>query len=320
MTPLLSVHNLRLSFHNRHQTINALRNVSFDLSHNETVAIVGESGSGKSVMAKSLLQLLPKGSSKIEEGSVKFQGIELLTLKEKAIRAFRGRRIGFIFQDPMSSLNPTMKVGKQIEEALSDTPRTERRAMAIELLRSVGILEAQIRADQYPHELSGGMRQRVMIAIALAPSPDILIMDEPTTALDVTIQAEILRLIQSLKQTHKMAILFITHDLSLVASFCDRVLVMYGGEIVESGPVEVILKTPSHPYTQALLKSIPRLDIKQELYPIKGSPPDMRENHPGCTFSKRCRKMRSNCLSSHPELLPISPHQQVRCFYYDTPD
>jgi len=314
--PLIEVSNLHVTFSHSKTPMRAVRGVSFSLYPNETLALVGESGSGKSVMAKSIPGLLPKTALSIE-GNILFGGVNLRGLKEKQLRTYRGKKIGFIFQDPMSSLNPTMKVGEQIEEACRHFPRKERREMTLKLLHSVGIPQPHLRINQYPHELSGGMRQRVMIAMALGPNPDVLIMDEPTTALDVTIQAQILKLIQKIKSEREMAILFITHDLSLVAGFCDRLMVMYAGKIVEVGATEQVLKSPSHPYTQALIKSIPRLDKKRRLAPIQGAPPDLRKVLNGCPFAKRCPKAKGICHAKEPLLNTLKKGHKTSCFIYE---
>ncbi|MEX0962072.1 MAG: ABC transporter ATP-binding protein [Simkaniaceae bacterium] len=320
MTKVLSVKNLHISFLTERATTYALRGVDFDLNANETLGIVGESGSGKSVLIKSLLRLLPKSSAKVDKGSIFFKDIDILQLKPGKVRKLRRNNFGFVFQDPMSSLNPTMKIGKQIEESMPQISRKMRKQKTLDLLNGVGITNPDLRANQYPHELSGGMRQRVMISIALAASPEVLIMDEPTTALDVTIQAEILKLIKTIKETKNMSIIFITHDFSLVSGFCDRVLVMYAGKVVESGPTNSLLKAPKHPYTHALLKSIPRLHDDHIIEPIQGSLPNMQKKTKNCLFSPRCPFAMPKCQNESPKLLEIGQNHKTRCFLYDSSD
>lgn len=262
MRRILDVINLHVSFSSNSKTVDAVRGVSFSVCEKQKLAIVGESGSGKSATMKALLQLLPKQNAKIRAGCVLYEGIDLLKLDEKQVRNFRGKEIGFIFQDPVASLNPTMKIGQQIYEAYrihhKEICRERAKEKVLELLSLVGISQPEKRYNQYPFELSGGMCQRVMIALALAPEPKILIADEPTTALDVTIQSQILSLLNELQQKLEMSIIFITHDLSLIAGFCDHVIVMQQGEIVESASIENLFYRPSHPYTKQLLSSIQR--------------------------------------------------------------
>ncbi|MBI3211824.1 MAG: ABC transporter ATP-binding protein [Simkania negevensis] len=322
MKELLDVRNLHISFSSKKKIIRAVRGASFSLYTGETVGIVGESGAGKSVLAKSLLRLLPSFSTQIEKGEVFYKGEELLSQTENKIRSIRGKEISMIFQDPMSSLNPTMKIGAQIIEGYKlhhkKASRKEVLAKGLELLNRVGIPDPEIRYEQYPHELSGGMRQRVMIAIAMIASPSLLIADEPTTALDVTIQMQILTLLKEIQQKENTTILFITHDLGIVAGFCDRVLVMYAGKIVESALTETLFSSPKHPYTQLLLKAIPRLDseAKQPLYTIHGTPPDLSLLYPGCSFAPRCPKRFDLCAKKAPSLLPVEESQEVSCHLY----
>lgn len=302
MTPLLSVHDLHLHFHTLTQAIHALRGVSFELYPGETLAIVGESGSGKSALLKAIAKLHPR-STQIQ-GKVLFQQQSLLDLQEKEIQSIRGKEIGMIFQDPMTSLNPTVKVLKQVRETiLCHQPKVSLRsatALALSVLQAVGISEE--RAHDYPHTLSGGMRQRVMIALALAVKPTLLLADEPTTALDVTIQAQIMALLKKMQQEMGIALLFVTHDLSLVAAHCDRVLILYAGHIVETGTVFEIFQNPKHPYTQALLQSIPRIHQPKTvpLVPIEGFPPDLSKPLPGCPFASRCRVALAKCHTQEP--------------------
>ena len=296
---LLEVRNLHTVFETPAGTVKAVSGVSFDLNRGEVLGVVGESGSGKSVTAYSILQILEK-NGRIVSGSVKLDGQELVGADAKVLKDIRGNRISIIFQDPMTSLNPTYTIGHQLTEAINlHTNRTGRqaRSRAVEMLKLVNVSEPERRMHQYPHELSGGMRQRVMIAMALACEPDILIADEPTTALDVTIQAQILELMQKLQKELDMAIIMITHDLGVVAQMCDRVLVMYAGSICESGNVEDIFYRPSHSYTRGLLQSVPSGTKKNEdLKPIPGTPIDLLNIPEGCPFSPRCPDAMKVCL------------------------
>jgi len=291
MDKILEVKDLNISFHTFSGEVKAIRGVSFDLIKGETLAIVGESGSGKSVTSKSIMGLLPAQNSEIKSGHILFDGKDLTKLSDKQMQKIRGHEISMIFQDPMTSLNPTMKIGNQIMEPLikhqnmSKHAATER---AIELLRLVGIPKPEIRVNQYPHQFSGGMRQRVVIAIALACNPKVLIADEPTTALDVTIQAQILELMKDLQKKIDTSIIFITHDLGVVANVADRVAVMYGGKIVEIGTSDEIFYNPQHPYTWGLISSMPDMDTDaEELYSIPGTPPDLLEPPKGDAFAPR---------------------------------
>jgi oligopeptide/dipeptide ABC transporter ATP-binding protein len=290
--PLLKVDNLQVEFSGRNRTVRAVRGLSYQIRPGETLGLVGESGSGKSVSALSLLGLLPKRVSKTA-GSATFEGRELIGLPEDQLRKIRGSKIAMIFQDPLSSLNPVLTIGRQITEALETHKGMERRASekrAVELLDLVGIPGAKGRIKDYPHQFSGGMRQRAMIAMALSCEPSLLIADEPTTALDVTIQAQILSLLSRLRDELGMAVLIITHDLGVVAGFADRLAVMYAGRLVEHGPTDDMLASPSHPYTIGLLRSLPRLDRPRQaaLTPIEGSPPDLAADLVGCPFAPRC--------------------------------
>lgn len=298
MSNLLDITNLHTSFFTREGEVHAVRGVSFSLNAGELVGIVGESGCGKSVTCKSILQLLGN-NGKITGGSIHFRGDDLAEKTPQQMRRIRGSEIAMIFQDPMTALNPVLTIGRQMSEILMRNQGLDRRAAkakALAMLDSVGIADAARRFEQYPHEFSGGMRQRVMIAIALSCHPQLLIADEPTTALDVTIQAQILRLLKSLQQQTQTAILLITHDLGVVAQMCSRVVVMYGGQVMEEGKVEDIFLRPAHPYTQGLLASLPRADDPEHrLSPIEGSPPGLLNPPPGCPFAERCAHRRPQC-------------------------
>lgn len=285
---ILQVKNLRVSFKAYGGLVRAVRGVSFDLKRGETVAIVGESGSGKSVSTKAIMGILPANAI-IDEGEILYDGMDITKVDEEQMHAIRGRRIGLIFQDPMSALNPIMKVGKQISEVLvrRGMDKAAARARALELMRDVGIPEPERRIEQYPFQFSGGMRQRIVIAIALAGDPEILICDEPTTALDVTVQAKILDLINKIKEERHLSVIFITHDLGVVAQMADRVNVMYAGKIVETGTAEEIFFEPAHPYTWALLSSMPDLETKERLMAIPGTPPNMIFPPKGDAFAVR---------------------------------
>jgi oligopeptide/dipeptide ABC transporter ATP-binding protein len=291
--------------------VRAVDGISYTVNAGETVAIVGESGSGKSVGAMSILRLIPDPPGRITAGQVLFDGRDLLTLSEEEMRRLRGSQIGMIFQEPMTSLNPVLTIGRQITESLEQhrgaTP-AQATARALELLGLVGIADAARRLKQYPHQLSGGMRQRIMIAIALACDPKLIIADEPTTALDVTIQAQILELMKELTQRQNIALIIITHNLGVVARYATRVNVMYAGRIVESGSAAAIYHNPRHPYTIALLRSVPRLDRPRQarLEPVEGQPPDLTQLDGGCAFRPRCRFATDICATARPPLTPAS--------------
>jgi oligopeptide transport system ATP-binding protein len=307
MPPLLEVRDLRTEFHTGAGLVRAVDGISYTVEAGETVAIVGESGSGKSVEALSILRLIPDPPGRIVSGEVLFDGRDLRALSEEQMRAVRGRDIGMVFQEPMTSLNPVLTIGRQITETLEQHQRIDRAAAdkrAVELLEMVGIADPKRRLRQYPHQLSGGMRQRVMIAIALACKPKLIIADEPTTALDVTIQAQILELLKSLTQRLGVAQIVITHNLGVVARYASRVNVMYAGRIVEAGSAEAIYHDPRHPYTMALLKSVPRLDQprRARLDPVEGSPPDLTRLDGGCAFRPRCRFAVEACGHAFPGL------------------
>jgi oligopeptide transport system ATP-binding protein len=312
---LLSVCNLSVSFLNGKKRLRALRGLSFDLYENEIVGIVGESGSGKSVAAKALLRLLPAHTVQIE-GRVRYRSRDLLTLSEADMRAIRGKEIGMIFQDPMTSLNPTLKVGFQITETLKHLSKQEAHLYAATLLASVGVPSPDYVLDTYPHTLSGGMRQRVMVALALASKPRLLIADEPTTALDVTIQAQLLSLLKRIQQQTATSVLLITHDLSIVAGICDRVLVMYAGQIVESASVDQLFYAPAHPYTQRLLASLPRLDHPRAhpLQPIEGTPPSLDALPSGCPFHPRCQAALPLCRQAPPPQTAGGKEHRCACW------
>ncbi|MBO8178099.1 MAG: ABC transporter ATP-binding protein [Bacillus sp. (in: Bacteria)] len=310
MEKILEVKDLNISFHTFAGEVKAIRGVNFDLYKGETLAIVGESGSGKSVTTKSIMRLLPEHNSEIKGGQILFEGKDLAKASEKEMQKIRGKDISMIFQDPMTSLNPTMTVGKQIMEPLlkhQKLSKAEAKQRAIELLKLVGIPKPEIRFKQYPHQFSGGMRQRVVIAIALACNPKILIADEPTTALDVTIQAQILDLMKDLQKKIDTSIIFITHDLGVVANVADRVAVMYGGRIVEIGTVDEIFYNPKHPYTWGLISSMPSLDTKDdELYAIPGSPPDLLDPPKGDAFAPRNEYALKIDLEKQPPMFKVS--------------
>jgi oligopeptide transport system ATP-binding protein len=319
MEKLLQVDNLHVSFHTHGGEIKAVRGVHFTVAKGEAVAIVGESGCGKSVTAKSIMKLLTVPPAEYKAGKVLYHGDDLLTLPENQMKKIRGNKISMIFQDPMSSLNPTSRIGEQLIEGLTKHKHLSRSNAfehAVELLERVGIPQAKTRLKHYPHEFSGGMRQRVMIAMALACDPELIIADEPTTALDVTIQAQILSLMKKLQMETNTSIILITHDLGVVAEVCDKVIVMYAGEVVESGTVEEIFCNPTHPYTKGLLKSVPRLDKDRgtKLYSIVGSPPDLLDPPKGCSFFPRCEFAMKVCKEYHPSLEHIGGTQQSSCW------
>jgi len=317
--PLLQVRNLVTQFFTQDGVVKAVDDVDFDLYEEETLGIVGESGSGKSVTALSLMGLIPQPPGKIVSGEVYFKGRDLLKLDESDLRKIRGKEIAMIFQDPMTSLNPVLTVSRQIGETLElhlGMNRSAARKRVVELLKLVGIPSAADRLDDYPHQFSGGMRQRVMIAMALSCNPKLLIADEPTTALDVTIQAQILDLIKRLKREFGTAVMMITHDLGVVAGMCDRVQVMYAGHVVESANVQEIYADPRHPYTLGLIRSIPRLDETRRgrLTPIPGLPPDMVNVPPGCPFFPRCNFHKPVCQEQRPLLRNVDGAHTTACW------
>lgn len=319
MTKILEVRDLHVSFKTYNGEVQAVRGVSFEVNKGETVAIVGESGCGKSVTSQTIMRLIPNPPGFIKSGEIIFNGKDLTKTSEKEMQKVRGAEIAMIFQDPMTSLNPTMTVGKQITEGLMKHQKlsaAQAKKKAIEMLKLVGIPSPESRLNQYPHQFSGGMRQRAMIAIALACAPKLLIADEPTTALDVTIQAQIIDLMKDLQDKIETSIILITHDLGVVADIADRVVVMYAGKVIESGPLEEIFYNPRHPYTWGLLASMPRLDQKsdQELLPIPGSPPDLIAPPKGCPFAARCKHAMKVCTERMPETTHVTSSHQVACW------
>ena len=326
MDAILQVENLTTSFLTSNGEVQAVRGVSFSVGKGEILGIVGESGSGKSVTSMSILRLLAD-TARIKDGSILFEGEDLTKVSKKKLREIRGNKISMIFQDPMSSLNPLIPVGKQVSEMIKihhpKMGKEERKAQVMELFAKVRIPEPEKRYHSFPHEFSGGMRQRVMIAMALANKPELLIADEPTTALDVTIQDQILRQLRELDKEYGASIIFITHDLGVVAELCDRVLVMYGGLIMEEALIDDLFERPGHPYTMGLLHSIP--DVEQEkserLEPIPGSPPDMTNPPAGCPFAPRCSYARKVCAGSLPDFVEVGEGHRTRCFlqYEDAP-
>jgi oligopeptide transport system ATP-binding protein len=318
---VLRVEDLEISFSTQAGEVQAVRGVSFELRQGETLAIVGESGSGKTVTAKSLMRLLPEANTRIKGGEAIFEGQDLLKLSEKRMQEVRGPQIAMVFQDPMTSLDPTMKVGRQITESLKKhlgMSGNRARERAVELLEMVGIPNAEERVRQYPHQFSGGMRQRVVIAIALACEPQILIADEPTTALDVTIQAQILELLRDLQERIGTSVILITHDLGVVAQIAHRVAVMYGGKVVETGTVREIFYNPQMPYTWGLLSSIPLpiADRSQDLIPIPGFPPDMSDPPEGCPFTPRCPYAMRICAEEMPGYTTFSAEHKAACWLH----
>ncbi len=316
---LVEVKDLVVAYYQNGVETPVVRNVSFEIKKNETLGLVGESGSGKSVTSKSIMRLIAEPPGHIANGQIIFEEKDLLTLKEKEMQKMRGKEIAMIFQEPMTSLNPLYTCGNQIAEAImlhSKATKKEAWDKAIEILKLVGVPSPEKRVNAYPHELSGGMRQRVMIAIALSCNPRLLIADEPTTALDPTIQAQILKLIHDMQAERDMSVLLITHDMGIVAENCDRVAVMYAGQIVEIADVRTIFGKPEHPYTIGLLKAIPKLDEKVErLYNIRGMVPRFNELPKGCTFAPRCDYCQAKCMEVAPELETVGDGHKVRCHY-----
>ena len=314
---LLEVRNLKTNFYTRYGVSRAVDDISFDIQKGQTVGIVGESGSGKSITCYSLLGLIASPPGRIESGNAMFEGIDLLNCTQKELRRIRGNRISMVFQDPMSSLNPYLPIGIQLTEHLvlhKGISKADARKKAIKALLEVGIQDPEIRIKYYPHQLSGGMRQRVIIAMALITEPLLLIADEPTTALDVTIQAQIIELINDLKKRKDMSVIFITHDLGEVAGISDHVLVMYSGRVMESGTTRDVYYNPVHPYTRALLKSTPSVEMKdKDLYVIPGRPPGNYEEIKGCVFASRCEFAQDKCLTGIPGLKEISENHYSAC-------
>lgn len=316
---ILELKTLKTSFFTHLGEVQAVRGIDYHLDRGEALGIVGESGSGKSVSSMSIMGLL-QHPGKVKEGEVHFKGDNLLNKSTKEMMDIRGNEIAMIFQDPMTSLNPVYTVGDQIIEVIrkhQKLSKKEARMRAIEMLKMVGIPAPESRIDNYPHEFSGGMRQRAMIAIALACEPDLLIADEPTTALDVTIQAQILKLMKDLKEKINTSIILITHDLGVVADVCSRVIVMYGGLIMEEGDVKDIFYNPKHPYTVGLLKSVPNLEVKERLVPIDGTPPDLLHPPKGCPFAARCEHTMNICLEEQPAYYSAREGHRAMCWLMD---
>ena len=318
MPPLLEVQNLNTYFYTGAGVVKAVNNVSYHVEVGETIGLVGESGSGKSVSALSILRLVPY-PGQIVSGRVMFQGIDLMSLNDRDMQRVRGRRIGMVFQEPMTSLNPVLTIERQLTEALETHLGLQRdgaRQRAIDLLDRVGIPDPKQRIKEHPHKLSGGMRQRVMIAMALSCGPDLIIADEPTTAVDVTIQAQLLELMKNLTREFNVALIIISHNMGIVARYVDRVAIMYAGKIVEQGSVMQIFKSPEHPYTIGLQRSIPRLDLerKDKLEPIPGQPPDLSRLPPGCSFRERCTYAVDRCASQEPQFMEVDKDHWSACW------
>lgn len=316
---VLEINRLNISFMTDKKKVNAIKDVSFKIKKGEILGLVGESGSGKSITSLSILGLLPTPPAVIEDSEILFHGINLIQASEKEMQKIRGNKISMIFQEPMTSLNPLYTIGNQLIESVQNhqsISKKDAKEICIHTLETVGLARADAMMNEYPHQLSGGMRQRVMIAMAMICQPEILIADEPTTALDVTIQSQILKLMKELNDKTETSILFITHDLGVVAEICDRVIVMYGGRIVEEGSVSDIFKNPQHPYTKGLLRSVPDIRSKQEkLYAIPGSVPKPGSIQKGCYFAPRCEISDMNCHENEPEFLPIHEEGHFsRCF------
>ncbi|MCM3124855.1 ABC transporter ATP-binding protein [Mesobacillus sp. AQ2] len=320
--PLLEVKNLETAFNIDGEYYNAVDKVSFAVKPRQIVGVVGESGCGKSVMSLSVMQLLPKGVGKIRGGEIVFEGVHLEKMSEKEMNKIRGRDISMIFQEPMTSMNPVFTIGFQLQEVLfnhTKISKAEARQKSVALLKSVGISRPEKIVDEYPHQLSGGMRQRVMIAMAIANQPKLLIADEPTTALDVTVQAQILDLLKSIQEVNDMSVIMITHDLGVVAEMCDEVIVMYAGRIVERADVDTLFYNPKHPYTELMMGAIPKMDEdKEELSSIKGIVPSLK-NMPatGCRFANRCPKAMPECTSITPQLGEVEQGHEVACILYE---
>ncbi|MDY0940389.1 ABC transporter ATP-binding protein [Priestia megaterium] len=321
MEKIIQIKNLHVQFSTYGGQVQAVRGVSFDLHKGETLAIVGESGCGKSVTSQSIMRLIPTPPGRITSGSILFKGQDLTKLSEKKMRDIRGADISMIFQDPMTALNPTLRIGEQIAENImqhENISKEKAKEKAFEMLELVGIPNPKERLKQYPHEFSGGMRQRIVIAMALVCNPEVLIADEPTTALDVTIQAQILELFKDIQQKTDVSIVLITHDLGVVAQVADRVAVMYAGKIVEIGTRRDIFYMPQHPYTKGLLRSVPRLDLyESELVPIAGSPPDLFAPPSGCSFAPRCPYVMEVCDRMYPASTKLKESHQVHCWLQD---
>ncbi|MEU9092943.1 ABC transporter ATP-binding protein [Streptomyces sp. NPDC087901] len=317
---LLEVRDLHVEFHTRDGVAKAVNGVNYSVAEGETLAVLGESGSGKSVTAQAIMGILDMPPGKISGGEILFKDRDLLKLKKEERRKIRGQEMAMIFQDALSSLNPVLTVGEQLGEMFvvhRGMSRKEAKAKAVELMDRVRIPAAKERVGNYPHQFSGGMRQRIMIAMALALEPSLIIADEPTTALDVTVQAQVMDLLAELQRELNMGLILITHDLGVVADVADKIAVMYAGRIVETSPVHDIYKAPAHPYTKGLLRSIPRLDQKgQELYAIKGLPPNLLHIPPGCAFNPRCPMAQDICRTDVPPLFDVAEHRQSACYFW----
>ncbi|GAA0946307.1 ABC transporter ATP-binding protein [Nonomuraea longicatena] len=319
-TPLLAVEDLHVEFHTRAGVVRAVNGVNYTLNPGETLAVLGESGSGKSVTAQAIMGILDMPPAVIPEGRIRFRGTDLLKLSDHDRSKVRGQRIAMVFQDALSALNPVFTVGWQISEMFQvhrGMSKRDAMAKAVELMDRVRIPAAKQRVNDYPHQFSGGMRQRIMIAMSIALDPEVLIADEPTTALDVTVQAQIMELLGELQRESNMGLILITHDLGVVADVADKISVMYGGRIVENAPVHEIYRNPAHPYTKGLLESIPRVDLKgQELYAIKGMPPNLLDMPSGCAFHPRCPYRQDDCVSDSPQLHVIGGARSSACHYW----
>ncbi|MFJ4902317.1 ABC transporter ATP-binding protein [Streptomyces sp. NPDC088727] len=317
---LLEVRDLHVEFHTRDGVAKAVNGVNYSVSEGETLAVLGESGSGKSVTAQAIMGILDMPPGKISGGEILFKGRDLLKLKREERRKIRGQEMAMIFQDALSSLNPVLTVGEQLGEMFvvhRGASRKDAKAKAVELMDRVRIPAAKERVGNYPHQFSGGMRQRIMIAMALALEPSLIIADEPTTALDVTVQAQVMDLLAELQRELNMGLILITHDLGVVADVADKIAVMYAGRIVETSPVHDIYQAPAHPYTQGLLRSIPRLDQKgRELYAIKGLPPNLLHIPPGCAFNPRCPMAQDVCRTDVPPLFDVAENRQSACYFW----
>ncbi|MFF2927022.1 ABC transporter ATP-binding protein [Streptomyces celluloflavus] len=318
--PLLEVRDLHVEFHTRDGVVKAVNGVNYSVAAGETLAVLGESGSGKSVTAQAVMGILDMPPAKIPQGEILFRGQDMLKMSGEARRKIRGAKIAMIFQDALSSLNPVLSVGYQLGEMFrvhQGMSKKDATAKAIELMDRVKIPAAKNRVHDFPHQFSGGMRQRIMIAMALALEPDLIIADEPTTALDVTVQAQVMDLLAELQREFTMGLILITHDLGVVADVADKIAVMYAGRIVETAPVHELYKNPAHPYTRGLLDSIPRLDQKgQELYAIKGLPPNLLHVPQGCAFNPRCPKAQDICRTELPPLAEVAPGRQSACHFW----
>jgi len=318
--PMLQVEDLHFAFNQNGKKFEAVNGVSFSVDPGKTLVVVGESGCGKSVTATSILQLLPRKLGDITQGSIKFKGQELVGAGVDVLRDIRGNKISMIFQEPMTSLNPVFTIGKQMAEMQQEHNKISRKeadAHSIEMIKKVGMSQPEKILKSYPHELSGGMRQRIMIAMAMSCNPDLLLADEPTTALDVTIQAQVLQLMKNLQKDFGTAIIMITHDMGVVAEMADDVMVMYGGRVVEYGPVEEVFKNPLHPYTRDLLNSVPRMDKDvARLNTIEGNVPSIKDMPKGCRYSTRCKDCMANCSDADSGIIQYSENHTVRCWKY----